>query len=205
MSIKVKICGITNLQDALKAVESGADALGFIFYKASPRYITPAKAASIISGLPSRIIKTGVFVNAREKTIRRVAKLCALNLIQLHGEETPRFCKRLKDLRVIKAFRVKDVVSPGEIVKYNTFAYLFDAHANKQKGGTGKTFNWKLIEHPDFITRPIFLSGGLNGLNVQKAIKTLHPHWVDVSTGVESAPGRKDHKKIKMFVQAAKR
>ncbi|MBU0503315.1 MAG: phosphoribosylanthranilate isomerase [Candidatus Omnitrophota bacterium] len=203
--VKVKICGITNLEDALTAVNAGCDALGFMFYKKSPRYISPLKASSIIRQLPEKIIKIGVFVNSTESFIRKTAKICKLNLLQFHGDETPEFCAKFKDKRVIKAFRVKGVIGPEEILKYNAFAYLFDTYTKSGFGGSGKVFNWKFVQHPECITRPIFLSGGLTEKNVCQAIKTFRPHWVDVSSGVEKLPGKKDQSKVRKFIKAVKK
>ncbi len=203
--VKVKICGITNLEDAKIAVNAGCDALGFMFYKKSPRYINPLKASRIIKQLPEKIIKIGVFVNSTESAIRKIAKICKLNLLQFHGDETPEFCARFKDKRVIKAFRVKGAIGPEEIFKYDAFAYLFDSYSKSGFGGSGKVFNWKFVQHPECITRPVFLSGGLTEKNVCQAIKTFHPHWVDVSSGVEIKPGKKDQVKDKKFIKAVKK
>jgi phosphoribosylanthranilate isomerase len=201
---KVKICGITNSEDALLSVKSGCDALGFVFYKKSPRYIPPEKAIQIIKNLPSKVIKIGVFVNSREKTIRRIARLCGLDVLQFHGSESPEFCHRFKDKKIIKAFRVKDGSSLKSILKYKVFAFLFDTFSRSRIGGTGKKFNWDLVRQIDGITRPIFLSGGLNEKNVKSAIEAVHPDWVDASSSLESMPGRKDHNKVKKFISVAK-
>lgn len=202
--VKVKICGVTNLEDALYSVHSGCDALGFIFYKRSPRYIAPIKAKTIINNLPKNIIKTGVFVNCKEKEIRRIAKLCGLDMLQFHGDESPEFCKKFRDYKVIKAFRVRNKIELKDILKYRTFAYLFDAFLKSKIGGTGKKFNWKLIRHIKDIKRQIILSGGLTERNVKEAIEVVQPDWVDVSSSVEIMPGKKDYKKIKKFIQTVK-
>jgi phosphoribosylanthranilate isomerase len=201
--VKVKICGITNLEDAQGAINAGCDALGFIFYRNSPRYITPQKASKIIKELPRNVIKIGVFVNAREETIRRIANLCNLDILQFHGSESPEFCRKFKANKVIKAFRVKEAIDLKKILKYKTFAYLFDTFVPSKLGGTGKKFDWKLVRHIKNIKSPVFLSGGLTEKNVQQAIKHVRPAWVDVSTSVEIKPGKKDYKKIKRFIQAA--
>lgn len=203
--VMTKICGITNLEDALVAVEAGCDALGFAFFKKSPRYILPEKASGIIKQLPSRVIKIGVFVNAREDYIKRVAKLCHLNMLQFHGTESAEFCDRFKNYRIIKAFRVKNKVSLEDILKYRPFAYLFDTYVKSKMGGTGKAFNWELIRHIKGLTRPVFLSGGLNAKNLRRAIKTVHPEWVDASSSLEAAPGKKDHEKVREFIKIAKK
>lgn len=204
--VKVKICGITNLEDAKNALDSGCDALGFVFYKKSPRYISSRKACAIIRNLPKRAVTIGVFANAKEKTIKKIAKSCGLDILQFHGNESSEFCWRFKGYRVIKAFRVKDKIDLPAILKYRTFAYLFDAFTKSRVGGTGKSFNWKLLGELDGLKRlrPVFLSGGLNENNVRKAIETVQPDWVDVSSSVEANPGKKDHKRVKNFINAAK-
>lgn len=201
---KVKICGITNLEDAKNAVEAGSNALGFVFYQKSLRYIRPEKAGKIIRELPKAAKKIGVFVNANEKTIRRIAKLCKLDILQFHGDETPRFCQRFSNYKVIKAFRIRNKVDLKKILAYKTYAYLFDTFAPKKIGGTGKKFNWNLLSKIDRIKEQIFLSGGLDAKNVREAIKIIHPDWVDVSSSVEVKPGKKDYKKVKEFIEAIK-
>jgi len=203
--VKVKICGITNLEDALASVRSGSDALGFVFYRKSPRYITPWAARAIIGRLPKRIAKIGVFVDAPEKSIKRVAKFCRLDVLQFHGQESPEFCKRFKGYKVIKAFRVKDGRELKNILPYDTFAYLFDTFVKTKAGGTGKRFDWKLIRDVCTNPRAVFLSGGLNEKNVKRAIAIAQPDWVDVSSGVEIKPGKKNHEKVKRFIAAAKK
>jgi len=204
--VKVKICGITNLQDAQAAVEAGCDALGFVFYRKSPRYITPWKTREIIGQLPKRVIKVGVFVNAKEKTIKNIAKLCGLDILQFHGNESPEFCQRFRHYKIIKAFRIKNRIDSKNILKYRTSAYLFDAFVKSRPGGTGRKFDWSLIRDIiDDIKRPIFLSGGLTKDNVKVAIKVINPDWVDVSSSVEIGPGKKDRKKVKEFIEIVKK
>lgn len=203
--VKVKICGITNLEDAKCAVKAGCDALGFVFYKDSPRFINPQEAKNIIKGLPKNILKIGVFVNAREKTVKDIAKLCNLDILQFHGAESPGFCARFIGYKVIKAFRIKNKINLAKALKYKTFAYLFDAFLKDKPGGTGKKLNWQLFKFLDSIKQPIFLSGGLNAGNVREAIKIARPDWVDVSSALESSPGKKDHKKVKEFIQAVRK
>lgn len=203
--VKTKICGITNLEDARDSCDAGCDALGFVFYKKSPRYITPEKARRIIKYLPEQVIKIGVFVNAREESIRRIARLCKLDMLQFHGNESPEFCARFKNYKIIKAFRIKDKVDLERISKYKVLAYLFDTLVKSKAGGTGKSFNWKLIRHVDHLKRPIFLSGGLSAENVREAIKVVRPDWVDVSSSVEIKPGKKDGAKVKKIIQAVKK
>lgn len=204
VNVKVKICGITNLKDALHAVKMGSDALGFVFYKKSSRYITPPEAREIIKHLPAHVIKIGIFVNAREKIVKQIAQLCHLDMLQFHGNESPRFCDRFSGYKIIKAFRVNGRIDYAHIVKYKCFAFLFDTFVPSKIGGTGRKFDWRLISHINNIKRPIFLSGGLHIKNVKQAIGIAHPDWVDVSSSVELRPGKKDHSKVKKFIKAAK-
>jgi len=204
-NVKVKICGITNLEDAMAAVTAGCDAIGFVFYKKSPRYISPEKAKSIISNVPANILTIGVFVEAKEDTVKRIAKFCNLDMLQFHGDQKPSFCDKFKNYRIIKVFRVKNKIDPKEVSEYNVFACLFDTFDVARLGGTGKKFNWKLVRGLDCAKRTIFLSGGLNEKNVSKAIRALKPDWVDASSSVEAKPGKKDHKKLKKFIQKVKR
>lgn len=202
--IKVKICGITNLEDAKAAIDAGCDALGFAFYKKSPRYIAPENAREIIRQLPQRVVKIGVFVNAPERFIKKTAKLCGLSLLQFHGDESPEFCRRFKGYKIIKVFRVKDSIDLAKLRGYDVFGYLFDTYSARQPGGTGKRFDWDLLKNLEDLKKPVFLSGGLSSRNVQRAISIAHPSWVDVCSSVELRPGKKDHVKVKRFIQAAK-
>jgi len=202
--VKVKICGITNLEDARVSVAAGCDALGFLFYKKSPRYISVQKAKEIIKDIPKNIIKIGVFVNATEKNIKEVAKECGLDILQFHGNESPEFCKKFKRYKIIKVFRIKNRSSLRDVLKYKVFAYLFDTYSSSKLGGTGKKFTWELLDQLGDLKQSIFLSGGLNAKNVQAAIKAVHPQWVDASSSLESLPGKKDHKRVKSFIAAAK-
>jgi phosphoribosylanthranilate isomerase len=203
--VKVKICGITNLEDARFAVSAGCDALGFVFYKKSPRYIKPEKASKIIKELPKDVKKIGVFVNAKEKTIRYIANLCGLDMLQFHGDQTPQFCQRFSNYKVIKVFRIKNKIDFKKVLEYKTPAYLFDTFVPEKIGGTGKKFNWNLLRKPDKIKRPVFLSGGLNSRNAKEAIKIVRPDWVDVSSSLELRPGKKDYKKIVEFIRVVKK
>ncbi|OGX15370.1 MAG: hypothetical protein A2166_04525 [Omnitrophica WOR_2 bacterium RBG_13_41_10] len=203
--VKVKICGITNWEDAVASVACGCDALGFVFYKKSPRYISPKNAQKIIRLLPENILKAGVFVNAQEKTIKDIARKCKLNALQFHGDESAQFCRKFKNYKIIKAFRVKDKLDLENIKKYRVSAYLFDTFIKSKIGGTGKKFDWKLLKQLKNTKRPVFLSGGLNEKNVAEAIKYLRPSWVDVSSSLESWPGKKDPKKIQRFINAVKK
>ena len=203
--VKVKICGITNLTDALAAVSLGCDALGFVFYRKSPRRISPEDALGIIKKLPRKIVRIGVFVDEKAQRIKNIAKFCRLDFIQLHGSESVNFCKKLKGLKIIKAFRVKGTIDENNISRYKVKAYLFDTYVKSKAGGTGKSFNWGLLCRIKKTKIPVFLSGGISIKNVKKAVKTIKPQWVDVSTSVEKLPGRKDAKKVREFIKAAKR
>ena len=202
--VKVKICGITNLEDALAAFFSGAHALGFVFYKKSKRYLEPKKAGNISRILPRGIIKVGVFVDEKEDKIRKIPKICALDMLQFHGNESPEFCSRFKGYKVIKAFRVNNGLSLEGIKKYKTFAFLFDTFSSSVAGGSGKKFDWNLLKKIGRINRPVFLSGGLNSSNIKRAIKLIGPDWVDFSSSVEVKPGIKSHKKIKDIMRKVK-
>jgi len=202
---RVKICGITNLSDALAAQNSNADAIGFVFYPQSRRYIRPAQAKKIIACLDKSIKKVGVFVDAEMDGIKRIAGLCGLDMLQFHGRETPGFCRKFKGYKIIKAFRIKNKNSLRNISRYRSADYyLFDTFKKGLAGGTGEIFEWRLIKDAD-IDRPFFLSGGLNLANVEAVIAHLHPAWVDVSSGVEIKPGKKSRRLIREFIQRVKK
>ena len=203
MSARVKICGITNLPDAQVAVEAGADALGFNFYEKSPRCVSPATAAEISRAQPPFTLRVGVFVNPSEELVRRAIGECGLNLLQFHGDEPPEFCTQF-GLMSMKAFRVRDAESLKELAKYHTDAWLLDAYVSDTFGGTGEKFNWHLAAELPKSGRPVFLAGGLTPENVAEAIRQVQPFGVDVSSGVESSPGRKDPGKVRSFINSAK-
>ena len=198
--VKVKVCGTTRLKDALLAVECGADAIGFIFYKKSPRCVTEKMAKEICSTLPPLVHRVGVFVNETAEKINRIADRCGLDAVQLHGDETPAFCKKIKR-RVIKAVRVKDASSLKEMSRYEVDAFLLDTYRDNQWGGTGQVFDWELAARAKKYG-PVILAGGLNPRNVKEAVKKVQPYGVDVSSGVEQSPGKKDPKKVKAFLKA---
>jgi phosphoribosylanthranilate isomerase len=200
--VRVKICGITNLEDALMAVEAGADALGFVFFKGSPRNILPEQAGVIIRQLPPFVQTVGLFVNEEAATVNIIADQCGLDLVQLHGDESPEYCTGIKR-RIIKAFRVRDESSIADMASYPVAACLLDAWSPDAYGGTGRVFNWGIAAKAA-AERTIILAGGLTAENVGEAIAAVHPYAVDVSSGVESAPGRKDPVKIELFVNSAK-
>jgi len=201
--VKVKICGITSLEDALSAVAAGADALGFVFHPASPRHISPAQAAEIIKQLPPLIQTVGLFVNEAQDTVNRTADQCGLDVIQLHGEETPEYCDSVRR-RVIKAFRVKDINTLDALAQYHVSGSLLDAWFPAAHGGTGQTFNWGIAA--EAVTRGyrIVLAGGLTPDNVTEAVRLVQPYAVDVSSGVECFPGHKDGEKIRKFIIQAR-
>ena len=203
MSVKVKICGITNAADAQHAVECGADALGFIFYEKSPRSVALRTAAEIIKDLPPYILKVGVFVNETPEGVMRTATEAGLTLLQFHGDEPPEFCRQF-GLMSMKALRVRDAKSLQTLLEYDTDAWLLDAYSADQPGGTGQTFNWDLATQAQAWGRPVFLAGGLTPDNVGDAIRQVRPFGVDVSSGVEASPGKKEHDRVKRFVEAAR-
>jgi len=200
MITKVKICGITNYDDAMAAMDMGADLLGFNFYSKSPRYIEPAKAAEIVKRLPAFIDVSGVFVNSTLEQIREIASLCQLDWIQLHGDETTDFCKWLAydSVKTMKALRVKDVADLQRVDNYFTDAVLLDAYNAERYGGTGLTFDWNIIGH---IAKRVFLAGGITPENAATAVG-LGVYGIDVCSGVEASPGKKDHKKMKALFES---
>ena len=203
MNTRIKICGITNLDDAQAVVEAGADALGFIFYEKSPRFVPLKTAAEISKQLPPFVMRVGVFVNATEDFVLRAIAECNLTMLQFHGDEPPEFCSQF-GLMSMKAFRIRDAETLKLIPNYQTDAYLLDAFSSTTLGGTGEKFDWDLAVEAQKFGKPIFLAGGLTPENVAEAVKKVQPFGVDVSSGVESAPGKKDHAKVKAFISAAK-
>jgi len=199
----IKICGITNLEDAQEAVELGADALGFVFYEKSPRKITKEKAKEIIGSLPKEVVKVGLFVDELEEQVNEIASYCNFDILQFHGDETPDYCKKFPQ-KIIKAFRIKDKESLVDIPKYEVDYYLLDAYSEELPGGTGKTFNWDLAKEAREFGKPIILSGGLNPENIIEALEKVSPFGVDVSSGVELSPGKKDQKKLEEFITKVK-
>jgi phosphoribosylanthranilate isomerase len=201
--IHVKICGITTHDDAQAAVEAGADALGFVFYRPSPRYVSPEQATQIIQRLPPFVTTVGLFVDVALEMVNDVAARCGLDRIQLHGHETPAFCDRVTQ-PVIKAFRVKNAESLGQLSGYKVSAYLLDTYVEGAlPGGTGTSFPWGLVTQAKAYG-PVILAGGLTPDNVAAAIAQTRPYGVDVSSGVESVPGLKDHRKVRAFIARAR-
>jgi phosphoribosylanthranilate isomerase len=202
--VRVKICGITNSGDALLAAELGAHALGFIFYKKSPRYVTPDKVRHIIGQLPPFVATVGVFVDEDAAAVREIASLAGLDWVQLHGRESPDYCRSL-GRRVIKGFRVKGEEIYAQLTEYQgaAQAFLLDAYKPGTPGGTGETFNWEIARQVNKCG-PIILAGGLTPDNVAEAIRIARPAAVDTASGVEAAPGKKDPEKLKAFFEAIK-
>lgn len=202
--VRIKVCGITNLEDALISFFAGADAIGFVFYKKSPRYILPYKAANISRILPKKIKRVGVFVNEKVPNVKKIAQLCGLDMLQFHGQESPEYCQKFKGYQVIKAFRINKPEDLAGVSEYRTFAYLFDSFSQSKLGGTGNKFNWKILAQAVRMKPSVFVSGGLTALNVGEAVKLLKPDWVDVSSSLEIKPGKKDQRKIQKFMRAAR-
>jgi phosphoribosylanthranilate isomerase len=192
---KVKICGITNYDDAMAAIDMGADLLGFNFYPPSPRFVTKEKAAEIIDRLPAFVDTAGVFVNTPVEEIHATNSVCPLDWVQLHGDEDPQFCRSLltHNVKTMKAIRVKDQTDISSADDYFTDAILLDAFNPEKYGGTGLTFDWNIIGH---INKRVFLAGGVNPENAAAAVE-LGVYGIDVCSGIEAEPGKKDHEKMK--------
>ncbi|HXR03781.1 MAG TPA: phosphoribosylanthranilate isomerase [Verrucomicrobiae bacterium] len=203
MSTWVKICGITNPADAQVAIEAHADALGFVFCAKSPRHMTITAAAGISKQLPGFVLRVGVFVNALKAEVERAIGECGLNLLQFHGDEPPEYCAQF-GVMSMKAFRMRDAGTLGELRQYQTSAWLLDAYSPEAEGGTGEKFNWDLAVAAQKFGKPIFLAGGLTPENVAEAVRKVRPFGVDVSSGVEISPGKKDPAKVRAFISAAK-
>ncbi|MBI4847224.1 MAG: phosphoribosylanthranilate isomerase [Nitrospirae bacterium] len=200
--VRVKICGITNLEDAEAAVKFGADALGFVFYSKSPRVVSPDNAKAIISSLPPFISTVGVFVDEDKTSIEKIAAYTGLSVIQLHGAEPPQACSFSQ--KVIKAIRVKELTDLEYLKNYSSVsAFLLDSYSPDSYGGTGQVFNWDIaVEAKKFGN--VILAGGLNYMNIEKAIRTVKPYGIDVATGVEGVlKGKKDLMKLKLFLEKA--
>lgn len=196
---RVKICGLTNLEDVLAAGEGGADALGFVFAE-SPRRISPERAAEIVRSLPPFLTCVGLFVDEAPETVRKIIKECRLDALQFHGNESPDYCRQFK-VKIIKAFRIRDENSLKAIPHYQVEAYLLDAYVEGIPGGTGASFNWDLALRAKDFGRPVILAGGLTPDNVAEAVRKVRPYGVDVSSGIEAEPGKKDHEKMRKFIK----
>jgi len=196
---ELKICGITNLEDACYVAECGADALGFIFYAYSPRYVAPERAKEIIEKIPHGITKVGVFVNHDVLEVKRTAEFCGLDLIQLHGDESPRYCRQFRSSVLIKGFSPREEGDLRKLRSYRARAILVDACDPTRYGGTGKRSDWRLAVKVK-ETHRLILAGGLHVDNIREAIEIVSPHAVDINSGVESSPGRKDHGKVRSII-----
>ncbi|MBA5865859.1 MAG: phosphoribosylanthranilate isomerase [Nitrospira sp. CR1.3] len=205
-AVKIKICGITNREDAATAVTAGVDALGFVFYRKSPRYVEPVVAKQIIATLPTMVTPVGLFVNEELKVVRDLMDDCGIALAQLHGDETAAYCLELAR-PVLKAIRVRDRGSFLALAEFQGRAgvrgFILDTYAEEAYGGTGRVMDWTLAAEAAKAA-VILLAGGLTPDNVGEAIRTVRPYGVDVSSGVESVPGKKDPQKVRAFVQAAR-
>lgn len=203
---KIKICGITNSEDAMVAVSAGADAVGFVFYRKSPRYIEPTLARQIIMNLPPLVTPVGVFVNEDRQVVRNLMDDCGLAFAQLHGNETATYCQEL-GRPILKALRVKDRSAFLALAEYRGRAgvrgFVLDAFSDQAYGGTGLVIDWAVAAEAAKAAN-ILLAGGLTPDNVGKAIQAVQPYGVDVSSGVEREPGKKDHEKVRAFIRAAK-
>lgn len=203
----IKICGFTNFHEALAAAAAGADALGFVFAP-GPRRVGVDTAREIIENLPAGIEKIGVFVNEKPGVVAEIAGYCRLTGIQLHGEESPGYCRGFGKLNVIKSFKIHEKINGIDIAAYKDssfpFRVLLDTYVPGYQGGTGKTFAWEMVSRYDWQGVPVIVAGGLNAGNVGLAIRTANPWGVDVSSGVEREPGRKDIRKIKEFINAVR-
>ena len=203
MSTKVKICGLTSVADAVAAAEAGADMIGLMLYAGSPRHISLTQAAEISRALPPFVLKVGVFVNPEEALVSRAIAECQLSLLQFHGDEPSEFCTQF-GLMSMKALRVQNADSLAVLEHYATDAFLLDAYAPNGLGGTGEKFNWDLAVEAQKFCKPIFLAGGLTPENVADAVRQVRPFAVDVSSGVEAAPGMKDAAKVRAFIAAVR-
>ena len=202
---RIKICGITNLDDGLEAIAAGVDALGFVFVPNTPRYITPSQAKLVIKQLPPFITNVGLFVDSEIDEIEDIVNHCKLDAVQLHGNESPEMCTKIRfQTKVIKSFHVKKEpqVLRNEIENYRVDAYLLDTFIKGKAGGTGQTFDWRIAEG---LSQRIIVAGGLTPNNIGTAIAQLQPYGVDVSSGVEKSPGKKDTNKIHSFVRQVRK
>lgn len=202
--VRVKVCGITNLDDARVAVEAGAFALGFNFYPRSRRYIEPGCARSIIKRLPSSVLTVGVFVDEVEPDdVARIAEEAGVGAVQLHGDESPDYCRALRSLYVIKALRVGDGFTPESVSDYETDAILLDAFDRMERGGTGRTFDWEIARRVRALVPRLILAGGLSVENVREAIERVQPFALDACSRLETVPGIKSRERVQAFLAAA--
>lgn len=202
----IKICGITNVDDALAAVTAGADALGFNFYKPSPRYISPQTAREIIAKLPFTVLTVGVFVNEDSpQSVRNIANEAGVTALQLHGDESPRYCRELaRDRYVIKAFAVANDFDLHLVQAYKVEAIMLDTKSSALRGGTGLVFDWSIARDVNGVVPKLFLAGGLSPENIAAAIETVRPYAVDTCSALEDKPGMKNHERMRIFVETAR-
>lgn len=198
-TVKVKICGITSVRDALAACELGADAIGLVF-SGSPRKVSLNAAAEIAGRVSPFVTVVGVFVNEEREFVSRALEQCPLDLVQLHGDESPEYCLSFPG-RVIKSFRIAEAGDISPVSSFSVRAALFDSRVRGAFGGTGKAFDWKVAGDVTRLQLPVILAGGLNADNVVRAIEIVRPYAVDVSSGVEEEPGKKDYARMKEFMQ----
>lgn len=211
--VKVKICGVTNEADARMALESGADLLGFIFIEGTPRAVEKETVREIVSALGAAEGITGLFRDESVDVVAETVRYCGMDYVQLHGKESPEYCRALKEyvpVKVIKAFKVADSVLPHDSYSFKDYEsveyFVFDTFHPDISGGTGSRFDWKVIKDiREDIPRPFFVAGGLDPYNVGDAVKEVRPYGVDVSSGVEAVPGKKDSKLLKEFIENAKK
>jgi len=201
---EIKICGITNIEDASFAAECGVDALGFNFYSKSPRYVTPESAKGIIERIPDGITKVGVFVNHDALEVKKTVEFCGLDLVQLHGDESSEYCCQFPSALLIKAFSPRGKGDLRELCSYPVRAILVDAYDPLRYGGTGKRSDWRIAVKVK-ETHLLIIAGGLNTVNIREAIEIVSPHAVDINSGAESSPGRKDPEKVRKIVEIVRR
>ena len=202
----IKICGITNVDDALAAVTAGADALGFNFYKPSPRYVTPQNAREIIAKLPMSVLTVGVFVNEDSpKSVLNIANEAGITALQLHGDESPSYCRELaKNRYVIKSLTVANDFDLQTVAAYKVEAIMLDTKHFALRGGTGEVFDWSIAREVNQVVPKLFLAGGLSPDNIEEAIETVRPYAIDACSALEDSPGRKNHVRMRDFVETAR-
>jgi phosphoribosylanthranilate isomerase len=202
----IKICGITSLEDALAAVAAGTDAIGFNFYKPSPRYITPQAARAIIEQLPDSVLTVGVFVNEDSpQAVMNIANEATIKALQLHGDESPEYCRELAtNTLVIKSLAVSDSFDPKTARAYHVDAIMLDTRDNRLRGGTGRVFDWSLAQKVSQIVPKLYLAGGLSPENVEEAINRVRPYAVDACSSLEDRPGSKNHERMRAFVDTVR-
>ena len=204
----IKICGITNVDDALAAVAAGADALGFNFYKPSPRYVSPQTTRDIVAKLPLSVLTVGVFVNEELQSVRKIANEANVAALQLHGDESPEYCRELgKDRYVIKTFAVASDFDVKKIRPYEVEgveAIMLDTKHNSLRGGTGRIFDWSVAKKVNEFVPKLFLAGGLSPENIEEAIATVRPYAIDACSALEDEPGRKNRERMRAFVEMAR-